>query len=89
MNGPLPAIDPNDVPSGPVTVGSVYVFEVSASEAASEAKKHPRTAEQLLQFMIARREVYGSPIPEGFVPPPGIDLGELLKRLPPITKPKQ
>jgi hypothetical protein len=42
-----------------------------------------RSAKELLQFMIARQRYYGSPLPDGFVPPPGIDLQELLKQLPP------
>jgi hypothetical protein len=45
--------------------------------------KVPITPKQLLNLMISRQEHFGSPIPEGFVAPPGIDLDELLKQLPP------
>lgn len=47
------------------------------------AGKVPVTPKELLRRMISRQEVLGSPLPEGFVPPPGIDLDELLKQLPP------
>lgn len=47
------------------------------------AGKVPRTANQILQWMKSRQEYYGSPLPDGYVPPPGIDIQELLKKLPP------
>jgi hypothetical protein len=40
------------------------------------------TAANLLRLMRERIKYYGSPIPEGYVPPPGIDLDELLKQVP-------
>jgi hypothetical protein len=43
----------------------------------------PMTAERLLVIMKYRQKVYGKPLPDGFVPPPGIDVAELLKQLPP------
>lgn len=82
----LPPPDPTTMPEGPASLGGMYILDVTAEEGAAEAKRNPLTADQLLQIMIARREVYGSPIPEGFVPPPGIDMDELLKRLPPERK---
>jgi len=47
------------------------------------AGRVPRTARQLLDFMISRQRHLGSPLPDGFVAPPGIDLDALLKQLPP------
>lgn len=48
----------------------------------------PLTAEALLQLMRERVKYYGSPLPEGFVPPPGIDIDALLKQVPwPPTDP--
>ncbi len=43
----------------------------------------PMTPQMLLSMMKYRLKVYGKPLPDGFVPPPGIDIVELLKRLPP------
>lgn len=43
-----------------------------------------RTAKEILRSMIARRNYYGCPLPEGYVAPPGIDIDELLKQLPPL-----
>lgn len=42
----------------------------------------PPTANTLLARMRMRVEVLGSPLPDGFVPPPGIDLDALLKQVP-------
>ncbi len=90
MNEFLPPVDPKSLPGDFISPGGLYIIEdtgaAGAAEAAeaAEAKRHPRTANSLLHFMISRREVYGSPLPEGFVPPPGIDIQELLKRLPPV-----
>lgn len=42
----------------------------------------PLTAHELLHLMRARIPFYGSPLPEGYVPPPGIDLDALLKEVP-------
>ncbi len=48
-----------------------------------QPRTSPRTAKELLYFMKMRQKYLGSPLPEGFVPPPGIDIQELLKQLPP------
>lgn len=37
----------------------------------------------LLGFMIRHRRYFGTPLPDGYVPPPGIDIEALLKQLPP------
>lgn len=79
----LPPVDPKTMPGDLISPGGLYIIEATGQEGLDEAKRHPRTAEDYLRWMIARREVYGSPLPEGFVPPPGIDIEELLKRLPP------
>jgi hypothetical protein len=42
----------------------------------------PLSAKELLRRMRSRVEVYGTPLPEGYVPPPGIDLDALLKQVP-------
>ena len=42
----------------------------------------PLTAEALLHLMRERVKHYGTPLPEGFTPPPGIDLDALLKQVP-------
>ncbi len=38
---------------------------------------------RLLGFMIRHRRTFGTPLPDGYVPPPGIDIEALLKQLPP------
>jgi len=43
----------------------------------------PMTAERLLVIMKYRLKVYGKPLPDGYVPPPGIDIQALLSQLPP------
>ncbi len=45
--------------------------------------KPPDTPERTLFWMIRRRAYYGTPLPDGYVPPPGINIEALLKRLPP------
>ena len=42
----------------------------------------PLTPEHLLAMMRDRVRRHGSPLPDGFVPPPGIDLPALLKQVP-------
>jgi hypothetical protein len=42
----------------------------------------PMSPAYLLHLMRERVKYYGSPIPEGYVPPPGIDLDALLKQVP-------
>jgi hypothetical protein len=55
------------------------------SEGAGNLTRHgpePMTANHLLHLMRERIKYYGSPIPDGYVPPPGIDLADLLKQVP-------
>ncbi len=40
------------------------------------------TGPELLAMMRDRLARYGSPLPDGFVPPPGIDIAALLQQLP-------
>jgi hypothetical protein len=42
----------------------------------------PMSAAMLLHLMRERVKYYGAPVPEGYVPPPGIDLDALLKQVP-------
>lgn len=41
------------------------------------------TPGSVLAFMIHHHRHYGTPLPDGYVPPPGIDIEALLKQLPP------
>ncbi len=41
------------------------------------------TPERILVWMARYRRYHGRPLPDGYVPPPGIDIEELLKKLPP------
>ena len=59
--------------------GVVYEFTIDPSE---WKPGPPPTAKELLRRMRSRVEVYGTPLPEGYVPPPGIDLDALLKQVP-------
>ncbi len=45
----------------------------------------PMTPQMLLSLMKYRLKVYGKPLPDGFVAPPGIDIQDLLKQLPPAA----
>ena len=40
------------------------------------------TPEKLLRLMRRRVQVLGTPLSEGFVPPPGIDIDALLRQVP-------
>lgn len=42
----------------------------------------PMSAAELLAAMRSRIEVFGSPLPDGYVPPLGIDIDELLRQVP-------
>ena len=48
------------------------------------AGQRQRTAKEILNWMIRRRKELGAPLPEGYVAPPGIDIEDLLKQLPPL-----
>lgn len=86
MNTYLPPLDPKAIEGDYISPGGLYLFEISGGELEAASKGYTRTPEDYLRWMIARREVYGSPLPEGFVPPPGIDIDAILKRLPPERK---
>lgn len=47
-----------------------------------------RTAKEILNWMIGNAMFSGKPLPDGYVPPPGIDIDELLKQLPERYRPK-
>ncbi len=51
------------------------------------AGQSQRTPKEILNWMIRRRKVLGAPLPEDYVAPPGIDIDELLKQLPPLPPP--
>jgi hypothetical protein len=67
-------------------VDETPVFEFSASW--SDFRKRPRSAEDILFWMRSRQRRGLSPLPDGYVPPPGIDIAELLKQLPERYRPK-
>ena len=56
---------------------------VATVDASGAIWQVPTSAKHLLHMMISRQRLLGSPLPEGFVAPPGIDLDALLKQLPP------
>lgn len=59
------------------------LLEFSDTDGTAEPREpEPLTAAHLLRLMRERIRYYGAPLPEGFVPPPGIDLAELLKQVP-------
>jgi hypothetical protein len=58
------------------------LIEATDSDASVAPSDPMWTAAHLLNLMRARIKFYGSPLPEGFVPPPGIDLNDLLKQVP-------
>lgn len=61
----------------------VTLIEVSDTDGTlTEGPPIPLTGRELLRLMRERIKYYGSPLPEGFVPPPGIDVDALLKEIP-------
>ena len=48
------------------------------------AGQRRRTPREILDWMVRRRKELGAPLPEGYIAPPGIDIEELLKQLPPL-----
>lgn len=59
------------------------LFEFSDSDGTAQVcEPRPLTAARLLHLMRERIKYYGAPVPDGFVPPPGVDLAELLKQVP-------
>jgi hypothetical protein len=47
-----------------------------------------RARMEFLNWMIGNAMFTGKPLPDGYVPPPGIDIDELLKQLPERYRPK-
>ncbi len=59
------------------------LFEFSDTDGTAEVlPPQPLTAANLLRLMRERIKYYGAPLPDGYVPPPGIDIAELLKQVP-------
>ena len=58
------------------------------SHATDPVSNRTRTAKEILNWMIGNAMFIGKPLPEGYVPPPGIDIDELLQQLPPRYRPK-
>ena len=46
------------------------------------ARPRPANEAYLLNWMRQRVVHFGTPLPEGYIPPPGIDLAALLKQVP-------
>ena len=61
-----------------------FVWRMGVDE---NAPPRVRTAADILHWMKMRRLYYGAPLPEGYVAPPGIDIDELLRQLPPLPPP--
>lgn len=51
------------------------------------AGQRQRTPKEILNWMVRRRKELGAPLPDDYVAPPGIDIAELLKQLPPLPPP--
>ena len=62
------------------------IFEFSASR--NDFLSRPHTADDVLLWMVSRLRRKLPPLPDGYVPPPGIDIKELLKQLPERYSPK-
>jgi hypothetical protein len=77
--------EPNDTrgDSWPEFLSEAEVHRIELTPEQNMAGKEPWTAKRLLDYMKRRQKYLGSPLSEGFVPPPGIDIEELLKQLPP------
>jgi hypothetical protein len=66
------------------TSDGVTIVEWRDTDPAVDRRIHPIpiTPDSLLALMRMRVRHHGTPLPEGFVPPPGIDLDALLKLVP-------
>jgi len=73
-------------PSPAEAIDDSPVFEFTASW--SDFRNRPRSEEDSLFWMRSRCRRGFSPLPDGYVPPPGIDIDELLKQLPERYRPK-
>jgi hypothetical protein len=61
----------------------VPLFEFADTDPGVTVDHNPiPTPAELLQLMRERIKNFGSPLPEGYVPPPGIDIDALLKQIP-------
>lgn len=59
------------------------LFQFSDSDGTATVREpEPLPAANLLRLMRERIKYYGAPLPDGFVPPPGVDIVELLKQVP-------
>jgi hypothetical protein len=86
ISGPRPPYHPGDTVFESTGVGLVEVSDADGT--LTLISPGPVSADELLRLMRERIKYLGSPLPEGFVPPPGIDIEELLKQLlpsPPTT----
>jgi hypothetical protein len=72
----------NESPGEAWTCTSDGTLLIEVTEADTVPGDLTMTPAQLLRLMRRRVELLGSPIPEGFVPPPGIDLAALLRQVP-------
>jgi hypothetical protein len=81
-------MNPDPAPSsGPVdttfdSLDSPLVMLSDADGSLQVCNPGPMSPAFLLHLMRERVKYYGSPIPEGFVSPPGVDLDALLKQVP-------
>lgn len=59
------------------------LFEFSDADGTAQVlPPQPPTAAHLLHLMRERIKYYGVPLPDGYVPPPGVDIAALLKQVP-------
>ncbi|HET6575892.1 MAG TPA: hypothetical protein VFG68_19980 [Fimbriiglobus sp.] len=58
------------------------LIEASDTDACVSPGETLWTADHLLHLMRERVKYYGTPLPDGFVPPLGIDIDALLKQVP-------
>ena len=61
---------------------SPLIMVSEADGTLQRCEPEPLTAAHLLRLMRERVKYYGTPVPDGYVPPPGIDLVALLKQVP-------
>jgi len=58
------------------------LYWFTSDENPPDTSPRPMTAEGLTVYMRGRLKFYGTPLPDGFVPPPGLDVDALLKHIP-------
>ena len=71
-------------PHAPLRTDSegVQLVEFSGGETGAHLPPRVVTAQELLFRMRDRLARCGTPLPDGFVPPPGLDVDALLKQIP-------